>query len=233
MAAQPAFAHAHLSALGAAPAAERHEQTAPAIKPVDPTSRFAPMMRRLVVLVPDADTDEAQLARQLWSIALQNELPVLLLGLNRDASSEPRARRRLATIASLARDARVHVDTRLEVGTDWIQAVRSVRRHSDLVVCHAEQHVGIRRRPLSQWLTAELHEPICVLAGFYPGLPPDYDHPAARLLAAAIPFLIFLGFTALQVLIHQVTRGGIHNLLLSASVLVEYSLIGIWHHLFN
>lgn len=235
MAAQPAFTRSRPAATGAASAAERHEPTAPDIKPLAPTGRFAPSVRRLVALIPDADTDETQLARQLWTMAARNELPVLLLGLSRDAKSELRARRRLATIAALARDARVHVDARLETRLDWIKAARSMRRNSDLVVCHSEQQVvrrGFRREPLSRLLMAAFNEPVCVLSGFYPGLPPDRLNPAGRWIAAAVPFIIFAGFTALQVLIHQTTKATANTLLMAASVIVEYGLIGLWHYLF-
>ena len=201
-----------------------------------PTGRFAPSVRRLVVLIPDADTDESELAQQIWSMASRRELSVLLLGLSKNAGSEPRARSRLATLAALARDKTVHVETKLEIGADWLQALRSIHRHSDLIVCHAEQHLaagGIRRKPLSHWLAKELNEPVCVLADFYPGLPPDHLNPASRLIADAVPFLILLGFTTLQILIHQATRGTASIFLLSASVLIEYSLIGAWYFLIN
>ncbi len=201
-----------------------------------PTGRFAPSVRRLVVLVPDADTDESELAQQIWSMASRRELSVLLLGLSKNAGSGPRARRRLAALAALARDKTVYVEAKLEIGGDWLQALRNVHRHSDLIVCHAEQHVatrGLRRKPLSHWIAKELNEPVCVLADFYPDLPPDHISPASRLIAGAVPFLILFGFTALQVLIHQATTGTASILLLSASVLIEYGLIGAWHFLIN
>lgn len=201
-----------------------------------PTSRFAPTVRRLVVLIPDADTDESELAQQIWSMASRRELSVLLLGLSKNAGAGPRARRRLATLAALARDKTVHVETQLEIGGDWLQALRSVHRYSDLILCHAEQHLatgGVRRKPLSGWIAKELNEPVCVLADFYPGLPPDHLNPASRLIASAVPFFILFAFTALQILIHQATKGTASILLLSASVLIEYGLIGAWHFLVN
>ncbi|MEK7326253.1 MAG: hypothetical protein AAB217_13435, partial [Chloroflexota bacterium] len=138
--------------------------------------------------------------------------------------------------AALARDKTVHVEIKLEIGADWLQALRSVHRYSDLIVCHVEQHIaqwGLRRKPLSHWIAKELNESVCVLTDFYPNLPPDHVNPASRLIAGAVPFLILFGFTALQILIHQTTKGTASILLLSASVLIEYSLIGAWHFLVN
>src|SRR5574341_390636 len=85
------------------------------VKPLSATSRFAPSVRRLVVLIPDAEADEAELAAHLWTMASSRQLAVLLLGICGDAGREPRARRRLATLAALIRDNTVHVETRLEV----------------------------------------------------------------------------------------------------------------------
>jgi hypothetical protein len=201
-----------------------------------PTSRFAPSVRRLVVLIPDADTDESELAQQIWSMASRRELSVLLLGLSKNAGSGPRARSRLATLAALTRDKTVHVEIKLEIGADWLQALRSVHRYSDLILCHAEQHIaagGVRRKPLSRWIAKELNEPVCVLSDFYPGLPPDHVTPASRLIGGAVPFFLLFAFTALQILIHQTTKGPASILLLSASVLIEYGLIGAWYFLVN
>jgi hypothetical protein len=232
MAARPAPAQLRPASLNSASLAAPES----AANLLAPTSRFAPTVRRLVVLIPDADTDESGLAQQIWSIASRRELSVLLLGLSKNAGSGPRARSRLATLAALARDKTVYVETKLEIGADWLQALRGVHRHSDLIVCHAEQHIaqwGHRRKPLGHWIAKELNEPVCVLADFYPGLPPDHLSPASRFIAGAVPFLILFAFTAIQILIHQTTRGTASILLMSASVLIEYGLIGAWHFLVN
>ncbi|MBM4424314.1 MAG: hypothetical protein FJ030_13160 [Chloroflexi bacterium] len=219
------------SALGADSAVERQEPLPLVAKPLFAATRFAPTVRRLVVLIPDADTDESRLARQLWAMASRNDLPLLLLGVCHSPSGEPRARRRLAAIAALARDACVRAQIRLEVGADWITAARAVRRNSDLIVCHSEQQIarwGVRRRPLSQRLMAHFDEPVGVLTGFYPGLP--LGHNA---LTASVPFIIFAAFTGLQILIHKIAGPSSYTLLMALSVLVEYGLIGFWQYRFG
>ena len=199
-------------------------------------SHFAPAVRRLVILIPHADTDETKLSQRLWSMAAQHELPVLLLGLSHEASHEPRLRRRLATLAALTRDAKVHVETKVVIGRDWIQAVRSVHRLSDRVICHAEQRLirrGLRYESLSQLLMLAFNQPVTVLVGFYPNLPPDNIGLFSRLLSIAIPLTLFAACTGLQILIHLNTTGTPYTLLMSISVIVEYGLLGLWHYLFN
>jgi hypothetical protein len=185
-------------------------------------------LERLVVLVPDADTDEAQLAARVWSLASVRGLAVLLLGTCRQAGDAPRARRRLAVLAALVRDDRVRVDTRLDLESGWCDAVRSVRRSTDLVICHAEQWVTGQGR-LSRLLSDEFRASLHVLSGFYPGLAPDSAGRPGSQPGLAVPALILVAFTALQFLIHRANLVQAEPLLLGLSVLAEYGLVGYWY----
>lgn len=211
-------------------------QTSVLARPLLATSRFAPTTRRLVVLIPDVDTNEPELARQLWQMASARELGVLLLGTFEDVRREPRARRRLATLASLMRDERIHVETRLEAGQGWLAAIRTVLANGDLVVCHAEQHIarfGLGREPLSHWLMAKLGQPICELAGFYPELPPDYPDSFNQFVTIAVPVFIIAAFTVLEVFIHRTVSANVYTLAMSLAVVLEYGLVGAWYFLLN
>jgi nucleotide-binding universal stress UspA family protein len=201
------------------------------------TSRFSQTTKRLVVLVPDVDTHEHELARQIWALATARNLNILLLGVFPDAEREPRARRRLATLAALMRDDTVNVDTRLEMGSAWVTAIRAIAEKGDIIVCHAEQYVrrwGIRRQPLSRMLMQRLQTPICELTGFYPELPPDEPGLLARAAVPGIPVMIVVGFTALEVVVQQRAAGSSnYTLLMSMCVVLEYGLIGFWCFLLN
>jgi len=234
MADSTALTHTSPSILDALPRTRLQAHTGQTLLPA--VSDFAPTVRRLVILIPHADTDETKLSQRLWSMAARHELPVLLLGLSHEASHEPHLRRRLATLAALTRDAKVQVETKVVIGRDWIQAVRSVHRLSDRVVCHAEQQLirrGLRREPLSQLLMSTLSQPVSVLTGFYPNLPPEDISFFSRLVSLILPLAIFAAFTGLQILIHLNTTGTAYTLLMSISVIVEYGLLGLWHYLFN
>src|SRR5258708_23193606 len=139
--------------------------------------------RRLVVLVPDLDLDDAALARRIWNLAAPNKLAVLYLGLSTSASEEPHARRQLATIAALTRDDWVKTRTRLAMETDWVAALRPLLRKDDLIVCHSEQTARGWRgsRPLGAALCQTLQAPVQLLEGFYAGDPAQPAHPTARL----------------------------------------------------
>ena len=214
-------------------------ETPPLLTPVRPFSAISPLAlsaHRLVVLIPDADTDESELAEHLWSIASAHGLAVLLISIFRDPRREPRARRRLATLAALLRDDTVLVETKLETGTDWPTAIRSTRREADILLCHAELHVlrwGFRRESLSRLLAREFNEPVYELSGFYPSLPLERTGPVSRVIAFGGAILIVAIFTMLEVLIHRTTKTSVYTLLMSLCVLVEYSLLGVWAYQLN
>ena len=198
-----------------------------------PDGKPLPPARRLVVLIPDVSTDESELARRIWSLASPRGLEVLYLGLCRDPYREPRARRRLASLAAMTRDDWAHVETRLALGGDWVRTVQAAYRSGDLIVCHAEQTVSAWRfahKPLSHAMLSALNSPVYVLSGFYPEKSPEQPNSTARILSWIIPVTIVAGFFWIQVRIEQLPKDWAHTTLLCISVLVEYALIGIWSH---
>jgi len=191
--------------------------------------------RRLVVLVPDLDLDDAALARRIWNLAAPNKLGVLYLGLALSPSEEPHARRQLATIAALTRDDWVKTSTLLARETDWLAALRPVLRPDDLIVCHLEQmmHGWRGSRPLGAWLCQTLQAPVQLLEGFYAGDPAQPAHPTARLLFWAGALAILASAFWLQVQITGMPKTWLESALMGLSVVAECGLIGLWAQLFN
>lgn len=199
-----------------------------------PADRPLPLANRLLVLIPDQDTDETELARRVWELASPRHLAVLYLCLTNDALTEARARRRLATLAAVTRDDWVNVQTRLVTGGDWGKGVRGLWRPGDLVVCHAEQmipdgFIGMWSKPLGQALVATLNAPVYLLAGFYEALPASTPRRLSQVLSWSIPLLILIGFFMIQVQIEQQVTGWLRTTLLSASVALEFGLVGLWN----
>lgn len=195
-----------------------------------PADQPLPPARRLVVLIPDQDTDEMELARRIWALTSPRQLAVLYLGLASDPLLEARARRRLTTLAALTRGEGVTVQTHLAIGSSWERAVTAIWRSGDLMICHAEQFEvnGLWRRPLAQKLVATLQAPVCLLSGFYPNvrLPPSTW--MTHVLSWFIPLAILLGFFLLQVQIAEQVQGWLQTALLSASVALEFGLVGFF-----
>ena len=182
-------------------------------------------VRRLVVLIPNLDVDEAELAREIWKLAFPPELAVLLLGLCPNVNEEPRVRRRLVTIAALTRDTKVSVEIQLEFGRTWIRKLKSFLEAGDIVVCHAEQRAGIWRQPLELEL-ARLNIPILTLKGFIPSMhKSSFLHESVFwLVSIAVLFVFFL----FQIRILQISEEWVRDILLSLSVLIEFGLVWVW-----
>jgi len=182
--------------------------------------------RRLVVLIPNLDIDEAEIAREVWKLAFPPELAVLFLGLCPNVNEEPRVRRRLATIAALTRDTKVPVEIQLEFGRNWIRKLMSVLEAGDIVVCHAEQRTGIWRQPLELAL-ARLNVPVLTLKGFIPSMYKSSStflrESVFWLVTIAVLFVFFL----FQIRIVRISEEWVKDTLLSLSVLIEFGLVWV------
>lgn len=186
-------------------------------------------VQRLVVLIPNLDVNEAEIAREIWKLAFPPGLAVLFLGLCPNVNEEPRVRRRLATIAALTRDQRVSVDIQLEFGRDWIKKLKTVLEAGDLVVCHAEQQSGLWRQPL-ELVLASLHIPTITLKGFIPSM----HKSSSTFLRESVFWMVSLAILAIlfwfQSRILRISEEWVKDTLLSLSVLIELGLIWVWNN---
>jgi hypothetical protein len=196
-----------------------------------PQSESLAPIRRLVVLVPDAEVDENRLARAVWALARQRQLPVLFLGMCYTPSAEFVVRRRLVNLAALTRDREVLVETKFKFDQDWLRVIREFWRAGDLLVCHAELSApawGLGRQPLSQRLVSTLQAPVYLLHGFYPNLSQRRpDKNTSRVLLAS--FLTLIVFFGIQVWVDQQTTGWLNTFLLSGLVFIELGLVWFWY----
>ena len=200
-----------------------------------PAGAPRPAVRRLVVLLPDADVDEAGLAAFIWSMAKERALEVLLLGTLPRPREQYRARRRLVTIAAITRDDTVHVDIELLPELSWEQAVRRVWQPGDLIVCHSEltETGGLIARPLAQSLLHSLAAPVYLVSGFYPELLEERVSGLVRLGEWIPPAVIMVAFFGLQVRLAQATAGNLQTIALVLTVLFEFLLIAAWERFLN
>jgi hypothetical protein len=187
-------------------------------------------VQRLVALVPNLDVDEVAFAHAIWELAFPPGLAVLLLGLCPNPNAEPRARRRLVTMAALIREPRVAVEMRLEFGRDWKSTLKSFLDPGDIVVCPAGQQIGIFRVPLDLSL-AKLGSPIITLPGLYPltrKLIPDFIRGSIFWVVSLAVLFVFFWF---QSRILRISEEWVKDTLLSLSVLIELGLLWVWNNL--
>jgi hypothetical protein len=194
------------------------------------TAQLAPgSVRRLLVLIP-ADSDYTATMSRTADLAATFRAHVLLLGVCRDSADGLSLHRNLVTLSALLQDARVWAETKVETRMNWVDIVKSNYRSGDLIVCFAEQRVGLRQRPVSQILASDLRAPIYVLST------PELQGPTNWLyniiLWSGIASII-AGAFVLQLQLLSVSKDWAQTTLLIISVLAELWLIWIWNSLFG
>ena len=123
-------------------------------------------INRLLVLVPLAHLNEDSFGRQVWELAHFYHANVLFLALARDDDELLRAEHRLAHIAAVTMDRKVHVTCRVEYKKSLANALNHCSNSDDLLVCLKEQTISqhiFLRIPLYEWLSQHTERPICLL----------------------------------------------------------------------
>ncbi len=199
---------------------------------------------RLVVVVREAE-EEALLAGRIEELARARGLPVLLVGVARDASAEATLRRSLVTISAFlreadayarpalrGRDATMAPEIRIECGRDWLGKVRAMLRPGDVLACYSEEQTGVFERPLSDILSAGLGTPIYTFAG----LRAEQGHRQSRLAQAASwagSLASIGGFLVLQAYIVTAVQGWIQSVLMLAALAAEVGVVWLVNSLMS
>jgi hypothetical protein len=187
--------------------------------------------RRLIVLVPDLESDYIPVMRRIWELANAQRANVQFLGLCKDTRQELNFRRVLATMSAMVQDGNVSTEARVEIGTSWVEVVKKNYLTGDLIVCFAEQRVGLMHRPLSQILDANLNFPVYILSGLYPQK--TKSNWLSQVIAWSGAIGIIISFCILQVKIDQLPKDWFQNALLMFSIIPELWLIWVWNNLFR
>lgn len=184
---------------------------------------------RLIVLIPE-NSDYSTVTRRIWRLANETNSDVQLLGLAKDASQELTLRRDLATMAGLIRDASVFVEAKVEVGNNWLNAVKGMFEEGDMIVCLAEQNVGIRHRPLSQVLGSNFNAPVYLLSDTRP------SQSQSNIFSQGIAWSgfigIIVGFFFLELKVVKIPDDWFRSLIFILLLIPELGLILVWNSLF-
>ena len=187
--------------------------------------------RRLIVLVPNLETDHIHAIRRVWELANAQQANVQFLGLCEDTRQELSFRRALVSMSNMVQDGKVSTEAKVEIGTNWVDVIKRNYRTGDMIVCFAEQRVGLMHRPLGQILESNLDFPVYILSGLYP------QKYKSDWLSQGIVWLgsigIIINFCILQVKIDQLPKDWFQNALLIFSIIPELWLIWVWNNLFR
>jgi hypothetical protein len=187
--------------------------------------------RRLIVLVP-REGDYTALARRIWELADAVGSQVVLLGLCAEEAQESSLRRQLVTMSAMIQHGKVYAEVQIEMGSNWVNAVRCHLQQGDMIVCFAEQRAGLLHRTLSQILETNLGAPVYILSDLS-----SQTRAGANLLSGMTAWVGFLGIIAgaflLQIRIVSTSAGWAQASLLIASIFAEFGLILVWNRQFG
>lgn len=169
-------------------------------------------IRRLIVLLPDAEINEAFLARALWSLSASGAAQVHIIARVDDWANESLARLRLAMVTALLRESGIEPVTQLEAsGAEWPQVVRRISLPGDVIVCDAGQKLPIHAqglavtlKPLGEYFAA-MRMPVCVVHGVV-RYPPRMT-PRRVMKVWVVPLLIIFVSVVLEAMFLHWARG--------------------------
>jgi len=188
-------------------------------------------VRRLVVLIPDLEVDEATLSRKIYALAQDHKLDVLLVSLVDDPGNEFHALRRITSIAAIIRDAWVHVETQVVFGHNWLKALKPILQPGDMIICSEGQTTPYRllqRKPLDLALAMALHHPVNVIPDYFEeqrSLWPNWIKRLPYWLGVAA---ILVGFFFIETDVNHMVRDWAGQFTLLLLVLVEVGIIFGW-----
>ena len=187
--------------------------------------------RRLIVLIPDLEWDYLPAIYRVWELAYAQQARVLLLSLCKDPKQELSLRRALVILCAMVQDGRIPVETNVEIGVNWVDAIKINYEEGDVLVCFADQWTGFLQRPLSQILESSFNVPVYILSGLSP------QKSKSNMLSQGIAWLGFIGiivsFGLLQAQALQLPEGWLQNVLLIFSIIPEFWLVLLWNNLFS
>ena len=187
--------------------------------------------RRLIVLVP-ADADYAAVTHRVWELAHATGCQILFLSLCTDGAEESSLRRQLITMSAMIQDGKLCVEARVEIGSNWVQTVKSEVQEGDMIVCFAEQRAGLLHKPLSQILQSNIKAPVYILSGLAPQSS-SQSNWSSQIMTWIGSIGIIIGSCLLQVRITSLSQDWAQTTLLILSVIGEAWLIWGWNSLFN
>ena len=188
--------------------------------------------RRLIVLVPEPEMDTAFMAQKIWELANTLEYDIQFLGLSKDATHEPGVRRQMVTLSAMVGYENISVETKIEIGNDWLAVVKSNWHEGDVIVCFAGHNSGLARRPLSQILQTSLNATVYILSD----IDPQQDQPRswnADIMAWTGSLGIILGFFWLQATLIQFPKQWVYMTLFYISLFLEAGSLYGWNSLFD
>lgn len=189
--------------------------------------------RRLIVLVPEIEMDLAYVARKLGELTNSFNGCILFYGLCKDAVCELSLRRQLVALIAMMEAEKLSIESRIEIGENWPASVLTDLRQEDMVVCFPAPYPGFDRRPLHQFLSANLNCTVYMFDGVAHRETHSFTERASSLMAWGGSIGLVFAFFWLQAKIVQLPQDWVHTSMLYFSLFAEVGAILGWNALFD
>ena len=189
--------------------------------------------RRLIMLVPEIEMDIAYVARKLGELTNSFNGCILFYGLCKDAVCELSLRRQLVALIAMMEAEKLSIESRIEIGENWPASVLTDLRQEDMVVCFPAPYPGFDRRPLHQFLSANLNCTVYMLDGVAHRETQSFAERASSLMAWGGSIGLVFAFFWLQAKIVQLPQDWVHTSMLYFSLFAEVGAILGWNALFD
>jgi hypothetical protein len=189
--------------------------------------------QRIIVLVPDAEIDLVYATKKICEIAVSVEGSIEFIGLCADSYREPGLHRQLVTLSALMENEKIPVQSRIEIGNNWQNVLRTESREEDIIVCFSGVSAGPSRKPINRILESATQSTIYVISVLTPQAHPSRSERLSNSLAWIGSIAIVIGLFWLQTIITRLPSDWERTLLLCLSVFVGFGMIWIWNSLFS
>ena len=122
---------------------------------------------RLVVLVHPDGTDPLELSKQVRALCKNQYRQVLYLTVVREVNDHLHMLYLMNRLSASTHDTVLNVDTNVQVGIPWLQAVREIYKPGDNFVCSKNHWIPWHlfwEKPISEVLSTEFKRPVTILS---------------------------------------------------------------------
>jgi len=187
---------------------------------------------RLIVLVPESQAGNLELAHKIFWMAIRDHCDVLYLALVDNDENSLSVSRAMATMKAMTTGDSLVVQTKLVQTAFWLKTLRALYQPGDRIVCHQEQSVKnsfLKTVPISTFLRDTLPIPITTISGFYNPQRIQVNQWMRSFIAWLGFLLILLGFTALEIRLDSLIPGVFGKVLLCIVLTIEIGVIWAWN----
>jgi hypothetical protein len=187
---------------------------------------------RLIVIIPDCLAGNQELAYKIFWMANREHREVYYLTLVDQEENLLAANLAMITMKAVTASNSLAVQFQLAKTALWKKTLREIYQPGDCIVCQQEQLIKnglFTTKPLAEYLRDIYKMTTINISGYYDPHTVQVRHLRHRVIAWSGFLLIFVGFFALEILLHDQIQGILKKVILSMLFTIVVGAILIWN----